>query len=416
MYKTKLQEECQRNKWALPEYSCIKDGEDHNPCFRASVSVNGLSFHSPAVSKSSKHALNEAAMVAFLHFTSDTEPIDKGLEVEETHQSTPINSNGSDVKTGTQYRYKMQLQNFAQSKNVDSPLYTSKREGPPHDLQFQATVTVDGHSFESPGYFRTLKESEHAAAKVALMSLSLDFFQGIDTRLYKNLLQELAQNEGFTFPTYKTVKCGPPHKSTFFSSVKVEGEIFHGDGGKSHKLAELSAAKVAYTVFMERKSSRYSDLSSSGSSAEEMLKSSPSMDLLANGDPQESLKPVYAASSSILFEEHVKENEVEEVVSTEDLPINAEVNLQDTTAYPSSPNMEDISGNGNSRSLLGLSSLLITASNTEKSVEMKSYLLCNRVRVFTCIPDITFPKGTVLLPIDDCKWAAVSLEFPNEKN
>ena len=80
---------------------------------------------------------------------------------------------------GTQYRYKMQLQNFAQSKNVDSPLYTSKREGPPHALQFQATVTVDGHSFESPGYFRTLKESEHAAAKVALMSLSLDSFQGV---------------------------------------------------------------------------------------------------------------------------------------------------------------------------------------------------------------------------------------------
>ena len=57
------------------------------------------------------------------------------------------------------------------------------------------------------------------------------------------------------------------------------------------------------------KSRRYSDLTSSGSSAEDMLKSSPSMDLLTNGDPQESLKPVYAASSSVLFEEHVKENE-----------------------------------------------------------------------------------------------------------
>ncbi|GFZ13062.1 hypothetical protein Acr_23g0014470 [Actinidia rufa] len=338
MYKTKLQEECQRNKWALPEYSCIKDGEDHNPCFRASVSVNGLSFHSPAVSKSSKHALNEAAMVAFLHFTSDTKPIDKGLEVEETHQSTPINSNGSDVKTGTQYRYKMQLQNFAQSKNVDSPLYTSKEKA--HHMLFNSRqrLLLTVIPLRARGYFRTLKESEHAAAKVALMSLSLDSFQGV-----------------------------------------------------------------------------YSDLSSSGSSAEEMLKSSPSTDLLANGDPQESLKPVYAVSSSVLFGEHVKENEDEEVFSTKDLPINAEVNLQDTTAYPSSPKLEEISGNGNSRSQLDLSSLLITALNTEKSVEMKSYLVCNRVRVFTCIPDITFPKGTVLLPIDDCKWAAVSLEFPNEK-
>ncbi|GFY98886.1 hypothetical protein Acr_13g0002870 [Actinidia rufa] len=64
-------------------------------------------------------------------------------------------------------------------------------------------------------------------------------------------------------------------------------------------------------------------------------------------------------------------------VSAEDLPVNAKPDL---------------------------SLMSIGASNTEKSVEMKNYLLCNRVRVFTCIPDIVFPKGTVLLPIDDCKW------------
>ncbi|KAL6955602.1 hypothetical protein U1Q18_045703, partial [Sarracenia purpurea var. burkii] len=77
----------------------------------------------------------------------------------------------------TQHQYKMRLQSFAQRKNLDSPLYSSKREGPPHALQFQATVTVDGFSFDSPGSFRTLKEAEHAAAKVALTSLSLDSFQ-----------------------------------------------------------------------------------------------------------------------------------------------------------------------------------------------------------------------------------------------
>lgn len=79
-------------------------------------------------------------------------------------------------------------------------------------------------------------------------------FVQIDARLYKNLLQELAQSEGFTLPEYKTEKCGPPHKLTFFSTVEVEGEIFRGKGGKSHKLAEQNAAKVAYMAFVERKS------------------------------------------------------------------------------------------------------------------------------------------------------------------
>lgn len=51
------------------------------------------------------------------------------------------------------------------------------------------------------------------------------------------------------------------------------------------------------------------------------------------------------------------------------------------------------------------------AAATEKS---SSYLLCNRVRVYSCIPDIAFAKGITVMPISDNKWVAVSLEFPNE--
>lgn len=81
----------------------------------------------------------------------------------------------------------------------------STREGPPHALCFKSTVSLDGHSFASPGSYRTLKEAEHAAAQVALMSFSLDAFQQEDNPFYKNLLQELAQNEGFILPAYKTI-------------------------------------------------------------------------------------------------------------------------------------------------------------------------------------------------------------------
>lgn len=46
--------------------------------------------------------------------------------------------------------------------------------------------------------------------------------------------------------------------------------------------------------------------------------------------------------------------------------------------------------------------------------EIKGYLLSNRVRVFTCFPNVALPKGTVVLPISEDKWAVVALDFPNE--
>lgn len=85
---------------------------------------------------------------------------------------------------GKQHKYKMQLHNYAQSKTLDQPSYSTKSEGPPHAPQFQATVTIDGHSFDSPGHFRTLKDAEHVAAKVALMSLSLDSFQEASFKMH----------------------------------------------------------------------------------------------------------------------------------------------------------------------------------------------------------------------------------------
>ena len=90
-----------------------------------------------------------------------------------------------------------------------------------------------------------------------LMSISLTPplypFQG-DFGLYKNLLQELAQQEGFSIPIYDTTKSGELHMPTFYSNVEVEGEIFRGKEGKSKKQAELNAAKVAYSILKERKS------------------------------------------------------------------------------------------------------------------------------------------------------------------
>ena len=73
-----------------------------------------------------------------------------------------------------QHLYKNQLQNYVQKRNLSLPAYSCEREGPPHASRFRCKVTIDGHTYESPEFFSTLKDAEHAAAKVALKSLSPD--------------------------------------------------------------------------------------------------------------------------------------------------------------------------------------------------------------------------------------------------
>lgn len=72
-------------------------------------------------------------------------------------------------------------------------------------------------------------------------------------RLYKNLLQELVQKEGFCLPVYDTNRSGETHVPIFVSTVEIDGEIFKGQEARTKKQAEMSAAKVAYTTLKERK-------------------------------------------------------------------------------------------------------------------------------------------------------------------
>lgn len=63
---------------------------------------------------------------------------------------------------------------------------------------------------------------------------------------YKNLLQEIAQKERSLLPVYTTLTSGPLHSPTFSTTVEFSGRVFKGEEAKTKKLAEMSAAKVAY--------------------------------------------------------------------------------------------------------------------------------------------------------------------------
>uniref|UniRef100_A0A7N0TV54 DRBM domain-containing protein n=1 Tax=Kalanchoe fedtschenkoi TaxID=63787 RepID=A0A7N0TV54_KALFE len=283
MHKSQLQELCQRRSWPLPEYTTLQEGPPHRPSFKATVVVNGLAFHTSDYLKRAKDAHTEAAKLALSHFTStSTAPENKimvstaqdcagigeassvsinlnkqpttdevGTLVQHEQAHPPENASGAkpNKHPGDLHMYKNQLQSVVMKKGYGLPIYTFEREGPPHNSRFKAKVTVNGQTYESANLFSTLKESEQAAAKVALFSLVPPESQDVslDNSIFKNLLQEYAQKSGLQLPTYDTTGSGAHHIPKFVSTVVVGGNTFSGQEAKTKKLAEMNAAKVAYT-------------------------------------------------------------------------------------------------------------------------------------------------------------------------
>lgn len=149
--------------------------------------------------------------------------------------------------------YKNQLQELAQRSCFNLPSYSCIREGPDHAPRFKSTVTFNGESFESPGFCNTLRQAEHAAAEVALNTLSMRGpSQSLAARILdetgvcKNLLQETAQRAGVNIPVYSVTRSGPGHMPVFVSTVEVAGMSFVGESAKTKKQAEKNAAMAAW--------------------------------------------------------------------------------------------------------------------------------------------------------------------------
>ncbi|XP_042498024.1 double-stranded RNA-binding protein 3-like isoform X2 [Macadamia integrifolia] len=150
--------------------------------------------------------------------------------------------------------YKNQLQELAQRSCFNLPSYACIREGPDHAPRFKASVNFNGEIFEGSSYCTTLRQAEHAAAEVALNTLStrgpsrsltarvLD-----ETGVYKNLLQETAHRAGLNLPVYTTVRTGPGHLPIFTCTVELAGMNFTGEPGKTKKQAEKNAAMAAWS-------------------------------------------------------------------------------------------------------------------------------------------------------------------------
>ncbi|KAB2021266.1 hypothetical protein ERO13_D07G118900v2 [Gossypium hirsutum] len=159
MYKSKLQELCQQRRWALPRYTSMKDGPDHNPFFKASVFVNSKLFNSSVPCKSCKEAQSDAAKSAFLYFGSSSYSL-----AAAAGNPNPV----EEVDLGF---YKNLLQELTQREEWSLPEYKTEKCGVPHRPIFFSSVEVGGDIFYGKGG-KFKKEAEINAAKVAYTNLT----------------------------------------------------------------------------------------------------------------------------------------------------------------------------------------------------------------------------------------------------
>ncbi|XVE59095.1 hypothetical protein DITRI_Ditri05aG0017600 [Diplodiscus trichospermus] len=153
MYKNQLQELAQRSCFNLPSYTCIREGPDHAPRFKATVNFNGETFESPHYCSTLRQAEHSAAEVG----------------LQSLSNRGPSHSLAARIldETGV---YKNLLQEIAQRVGAPLPHYTTFRSGLGHLPVFTGTVELAGITFTGEPA-KNKKQAEKNAAMAAWTSL-----------------------------------------------------------------------------------------------------------------------------------------------------------------------------------------------------------------------------------------------------
>ncbi|XP_030546176.1 double-stranded RNA-binding protein 2 isoform X1 [Rhodamnia argentea] len=153
MYKNQLQELAQRSCFNLPSYTCIREGPDHAPRFKATVNFNGEVFESPNYCSTLRQAEHSAAEVALNSLSS------RG----------PSHSLAARILDETGI-YKNLLQEISQRVGAPLPQYTTFRSGLGHQPVFTGKVELAGIIFTGEPA-KNKKQAEKNAAMAAWSSL-----------------------------------------------------------------------------------------------------------------------------------------------------------------------------------------------------------------------------------------------------
>lgn len=195
MEKVRLLMIAQKNHVASPSYICIKEGLDHLPRFKGTVTFNGQEFESEEFHKKQKDAENAAAKVALRSLEECENSTLQGIDAScEEHRS---------IET------KVLLLDAAQKARISCPVYITSGAGPSHSRAFTSTVQVAGMKFRGES-FRTKKQAEKSAASAAwtaLKKVASDGEKHLEGETHKefdiivNILERKYKDECGTSPT-----------------------------------------------------------------------------------------------------------------------------------------------------------------------------------------------------------------------
>ncbi|KAK1260709.1 Double-stranded RNA-binding protein 6 [Acorus gramineus] len=175
MYKNQLQELAQRSCFNLPSYTCIREGPDHAPRFKALVNFNGELFESPSFCTTLRQAEHSAAELALSSLSSRGPSHSLAARILDpylfilTYLMNALQTVFTALKDETGV-YKNLLQEIAQRVGAPLPLYKTFRSGLGHLPVFTCTVELAGIIFTGEPA-KNKKQAEKNAAMAAWASL-----------------------------------------------------------------------------------------------------------------------------------------------------------------------------------------------------------------------------------------------------
>ncbi|PWA87225.1 double-stranded RNA-binding domain-containing protein [Artemisia annua] len=174
MYKNQLQELAQRSCFNLPSYTCIREGPDHAPRFKAAVNFNGETYECCNYFTTLRQAEHSAAEVA--------------LQALASANRGSVHSLAARIldETGV---YKNLLQEVSQRVGALLPTYTTFRSGRGHLPVFTCTVELADCIFTGEPA-KNKKQAEKNAAMSAWSSLKLMAQQSESLSMQKGNIEE----------------------------------------------------------------------------------------------------------------------------------------------------------------------------------------------------------------------------------
>eukprot|EP00249_Psilotum_nudum_P007615 c20699_g1_i1 orf=296-1102(+) len=166
MFKSQLQEYAQKAGLKPPVYEFVREGPSHEPLFKASVTLQGITYESPpgfTKVKKAEHAAAQAALAVLANSGAGFCP-------------NPL------VESGL---CKNVLQEYAQKCGLPLPAYHSERSGEVHSPAYTSTVEIAGVQYKG-GSARNKQEAEIKAAKIALLAIHAESratFQAVQTEM-----------------------------------------------------------------------------------------------------------------------------------------------------------------------------------------------------------------------------------------